>query len=229
MAQKRKEITNHREIERIVYIHEQIADQRYPTASKLAKALECSVSSINRDLEFLRDRCYAPIEYDMQKRGYHYTDANYKLNFTADQKAAKAEIAGEKKSFAEYFNLPISLLDKLEEITNLGLQGQTKLQANLSCKYIGRNYFDGCTWLGLKAFDFCKKPQLTLAYFEPIKMAPKEVSFHLQGVKQNYISEFSAVDKGYWHYIIVPKNLLKTKTEVARMELKNLIDFTRIN
>ena len=93
MAQKRKEITNHREIERIVYIHEQIASQRYPTASKLAKALECSVSSINRDLEFLRDRCYAPIEYDMQKRGYHYTDANYKLNFTADQKAAKAEIA----------------------------------------------------------------------------------------------------------------------------------------
>ena len=54
MAQKRKEITTHREIERIVKIHEQISRGKYPTTGKLAELLECSTSTISRDLQFLR-------------------------------------------------------------------------------------------------------------------------------------------------------------------------------
>lgn len=74
MAQKRKEITTHREIERIVKIHEQISRGKYPTTGKLAELLECSTSTISRDLQFLHDRCYAPYEYESTKRGYYYTD-----------------------------------------------------------------------------------------------------------------------------------------------------------
>jgi len=228
MPQKRKEITSHREVERIVHIHEQIAAGKYPNTTKLADTLECSTSTISRDLEFLRDRCYAPYEYDSTKRGFYYTDPNFQLKFGTLEKAIDAEIADEKKSFAEYMNLEMSVLDKVEEITELNLPSQTVLQANLTNKYIGRNYFDdGCTWLGLKYFDYAEKLLFTLAHFEDYKSNPKSISFKLQGTKLNYISEFNAYDNGYWHYIILDQNLFDTKTEVARMELKNLIAFTR--
>lgn len=228
MAQKRKEITNHREIERIVYIHEQIAAGKYPNTTNLAEDLECSTSTISRDLEFLKDRCQAPYEYDSFKRGFYYTDQTFQLKFGTVEKAMDAEIADEKRSFAEYMNLPLSVIDKVEEITELNLPAQTVLQANLSNKYIGRNYFDdACTWLGLKAFDYIETPVLCLAHFEDMKMEPKAISYKLQGTKLNYISEYSAYDNGYWHYIIVDQKIFDTKVDVARKELKDLILFTR--
>lgn len=52
MAQKRKEITSYREIERIVEIHEQISSGKYPTTGKLAELLECSTSTISETLNF---------------------------------------------------------------------------------------------------------------------------------------------------------------------------------
>ncbi len=227
MAQKRKEITTHREIERIVKIHEQISEGRYPNSNKLAKMLECSVSTISRDLEFLRDRCYAPYEYDSTRRGYYYTDPSFQLKFDVVQKAMDAEIASGKQSFSEYVNLPMSVLDKAEELTNLNLPEQSEFIANLSCKYIGRTYFfSGEVWIGLKVFDYIDVPLLTIAYFEDYNKSRKSISFKLQGTKLNYISEFAAIDNGYWHYIIVDQKLFDTKTEVARMELLNLINFT---
>ena len=138
MAQKRKDITNHRAIERIFEIHELISNGKYPTTGKLAKLLECSTSTISRDLEFLRDRLYAPYEYDSSKRGYYYTDPNFQLKFEVVKKAMDAEIADGKKSFSEYCNISMAALDKAEELTNLNLPDQTEFIANLSCKFIGR-------------------------------------------------------------------------------------------
>lgn len=228
MGYKRKEITNHREIERIVEIHEQISSGKYPTTAKLAKLLECSVSTINRDLSFLRDRCYAPYVYDSSARGLYYTDPTFQLRFEVVKKAMDKEIADGKKSFSEFCNIPLSVLDKAEEMTMLNLPEETEFIANLSCKYIGRNYFaDGATWIGLKVFDFSDKPFLTIAYFEDYNSNPKDISCKLQCTKLNYISEYAAYDNGYWHYIIVDQKIFDTKVEVARMELKNLIDFVR--
>ncbi len=229
MSQKRKEITNHRQIERIQYIHEKLASGTYPTTKQLADALECSTASISRDLEFMRDRCNAPYEYDQQRRGLYYTDPKYQLQFSILNQALNAEVAKDKKAFSEYLQYPIELLDKLEEITELNLPVQTQLQANLSCKYIGRNYYeDACTWIGLKAFSFNPAPLLTLAYFEPYKMNPKKVSFRLQGSKLTYIAEDCSYDKGYWHYIVLDQKLHYAPSDAARMELKNLIAFTRV-
>lgn len=228
MAQKRKDITNHRAIERIFEIHELISNGKYPTTGKLAKLLECSTSTISRDLEFLRDRLYAPYEYDTSKRGYYYTDPNFQLKFEVVKKAMDAEIADGKKSFSEYCNISMAALDKAEELTNLNLPYQTEFIANLSCKFIGRNYFsDGCTWIGLKVFDYIDVPLLTIAFFEDYNDEKKEISYKLQGTKLNYLSEYAAYDNGYWHYIIVDQKLFDTKVEVARMEILNQVKFIR--
>ncbi len=54
-------------------IQQAIQSGKYPNASTLASELEVSSTSIQRDLEFMRDRMDLPIEYDGSKFGYYYT------------------------------------------------------------------------------------------------------------------------------------------------------------
>jgi len=53
----------------IYKIDAEIASRKYPNLVDLARLCEISVSTISRDIEFLRDQLYAPIEYDALKHG----------------------------------------------------------------------------------------------------------------------------------------------------------------
>ena len=55
-------------------IHKAIHSGDYPNATRLARELEVSTKSIQRDLEFMRDRLNLPLEYDARRFGYHYTE-----------------------------------------------------------------------------------------------------------------------------------------------------------
>src|ERR1051325_1538693 len=57
-------------LERMVRIHHEIASGSYPNASTMARELEVSAKSIQRDLEFMRDRLNLPLEYDGTRLGY---------------------------------------------------------------------------------------------------------------------------------------------------------------
>ena len=61
-------------LERMLQVHHAILGGRYPNASSLAAELEVSTKSIQRDLEFMRDRLNLPVAYDSQKWGYYYTE-----------------------------------------------------------------------------------------------------------------------------------------------------------
>ncbi|GHV79236.1 hypothetical protein AGMMS49944_10270 [Spirochaetia bacterium] len=63
---------------RIYYIDEQIASGTYPSTKKLAKEYDTSMSSISRDIDYLKD-LGAPIEYDTQRRGYYYSKKTFRL------------------------------------------------------------------------------------------------------------------------------------------------------
>lgn len=63
---------------RIYLIHQELSACRYPNVSSLVEHLEYSERTIRRDLEFMRDRLGAPLEYDRQRRGYYYA-ADYQL------------------------------------------------------------------------------------------------------------------------------------------------------
>ena len=131
MSQKRKEITNYRQIERLRYIHESLSSGSYPTTQKLARDLEASTATISRDIEFLRDRYHAPCEYDPERKGFFYTEPDFQLDlFTPINREVRRKIATDKQSFAEYMNYPLKLLDKLELITDIDYPNQTELQAN---------------------------------------------------------------------------------------------------
>ncbi|MHB8927425.1 MAG: helix-turn-helix transcriptional regulator [Bacillota bacterium] len=63
---------------RIIEIHREIARGGYPSAKQLARRFEVSLRTIKRDIEGLRDRLRAPIDYDRVRRGYFYRE-KYKL------------------------------------------------------------------------------------------------------------------------------------------------------
>lgn len=60
-------------LERMLRIHQALQAGKFPNATKLAAELEVSTKSIQRDLDFMRDRLQLPIEYNPQRFGYHYT------------------------------------------------------------------------------------------------------------------------------------------------------------
>lgn len=64
--------TSRPSIERLFYIHFAIQSGQMPNATTLAKKLECSAKTVQRDIEFMRDRLRFPIEYDETKWGYYY-------------------------------------------------------------------------------------------------------------------------------------------------------------
>ena len=59
---------------RMMQIHEAISAGRYPNASTLARELEVVPKTVQRDIEFMRDRMELPIEYVGARFGYHYTE-----------------------------------------------------------------------------------------------------------------------------------------------------------
>src|SRR6185436_11568086 len=61
-------------LERMMRIHAEIASGHYPNASTLARELEVSVKSVQRHLEFMRDRMNLPLAYDGSRFGYRYTE-----------------------------------------------------------------------------------------------------------------------------------------------------------
>jgi len=60
-------------LQRMLQIHQAIASGRHPNASGLARELEVSAKSIQRDIDFMRDRLGLPLEYDERRWGYRYT------------------------------------------------------------------------------------------------------------------------------------------------------------
>jgi len=58
----------------MLQLHQQLQAGRYPNCRKLADELEVSSKTIQRDIEFMRDRLGLPIEYDQLQFGFYYTE-----------------------------------------------------------------------------------------------------------------------------------------------------------
>ena len=65
--------------ERYNWFHGQIKADRFPNARALSEKFEISQKQAQRDIEFIRDRLGAPLDYNFSKKGYEYEDANYEL------------------------------------------------------------------------------------------------------------------------------------------------------
>jgi predicted DNA-binding transcriptional regulator YafY len=64
---------------RITVIDRELRAGAWPNAGTLARLLEVSPRTVQRDFLFLRDRLHAPVCFDPHHNGYRYTDATYRL------------------------------------------------------------------------------------------------------------------------------------------------------
>ncbi len=65
--------------ERFYWFHNQVKAGRYPNARDLAEEFEVSPKTAQLDIEFIRERLNAPLEYSYKDRGYFYTDGAFEL------------------------------------------------------------------------------------------------------------------------------------------------------
>ena len=57
---------------RMMRIHDALTAEKYPNCSSMARDLEVTTKTIQRDIEFMRDQLALPIEYEPVERGYYY-------------------------------------------------------------------------------------------------------------------------------------------------------------
>src|SRR6184192_4204690 len=61
-------------LERMMRMHHRLKAGRYPNCRKLADELEVSSKTVQRDIDFMRDRLGLPIQYDQLHFGFYYTE-----------------------------------------------------------------------------------------------------------------------------------------------------------
>ena len=65
---------------RMCFIDEQIASRNYPDTAWLAENCgNASLSTIGRDISFMKNVLNAPIKYDVKKRGFYYSKPKYRV------------------------------------------------------------------------------------------------------------------------------------------------------
>jgi predicted DNA-binding transcriptional regulator YafY len=67
------------QLERILWFDGKLKEGRYPNAFHLAEHFEVPHKTAQRDIELLRDRFQAPIEYNPSRKGYRYNDDHFEL------------------------------------------------------------------------------------------------------------------------------------------------------
>ncbi len=72
-------MSNYPIFERLIWFYKKVQQKKYPNASSLASYFELSVKTAQRNIDFMRDRVFAPLEYNASKRGYCYTDDGFEL------------------------------------------------------------------------------------------------------------------------------------------------------
>lgn len=65
--------------ERLLDLDRRLRENQYPNCRSFADHWEISTKTAQRDIDFLRDRMNAPLEYDALKRGYYYTEPTFML------------------------------------------------------------------------------------------------------------------------------------------------------
>jgi len=79
MSAREATMSDRLKFERFVWFHSQVKRLRYPNARNLVEEIEVSERTAQRDIEFMRDRLLAPLDFDRGRNGYRYTDDTFEI------------------------------------------------------------------------------------------------------------------------------------------------------
>ena len=93
---------------RMLRIHDRLKGDRFPNCSQLALDLEVSTKTVQRDVDFMRDRLDMPIEFDFRRNGFHYTAPveNFPTVQVTEQELIALFVA--EKALAQYKGTPFA-------------------------------------------------------------------------------------------------------------------------
>jgi predicted DNA-binding transcriptional regulator YafY len=90
----------------MMVLHSHLQQRKFPNCRKLAKELEVSSKTIQRDIEFMRDRLGLPIEYHPLEFGFHYTQEVTSLPNIEVSEGEIAALFVAQKALAQYKGTP---------------------------------------------------------------------------------------------------------------------------
>jgi predicted DNA-binding transcriptional regulator YafY len=225
--------------ERYYWFHEQIKCNKHPNSKLLAEEFEISQKTAQRDIEFMRDRIGAPLEYSHADRGYYYTDKGYELPpIWLNESELVAFILAKRLATA----IPDrNLKDSLNKFIN-------KLSSRLSDK-VGFNLDDIQDKISLKNIEYYSvdeslfrkvvnalftKRSLAIQYYSPHKderTNRKIIPLHLHDYMGNWhLISFCSLKKGLRNFALssieecnyiderlsLPNDLPPTKTYIRK-------------
>jgi predicted DNA-binding transcriptional regulator YafY len=89
-----KNSTNNSANTRIQWLHKKIANQYYPNAMRLAERFNISHRQAQRDVDYLKKKLGAPLEYSMEHKGYYYSEQySLPLVLSSDNDDSLSELA----------------------------------------------------------------------------------------------------------------------------------------
>lgn len=68
-------------LERVFYFHQEVLRGNFPNSTFIAEQFEVSSITSKRDINYLRDRLCAPLEYSQKQHGYFYSEEGFQLPF----------------------------------------------------------------------------------------------------------------------------------------------------
>ena len=121
---------------RIIQLDEYIRQDTRPTAKQLAKKFNMSVRTINRDLDFLRDRYNAPLANE--GKGYYYTDKSFRILKVMLTEGDLFTIATIMPLMEQYKNTPLdaSFKNIMEKLASM-LPDQVAVDSSFLNKDVG--------------------------------------------------------------------------------------------
>ena len=107
--------------ERLLDLDRRLKNSEYPNCTSFATDWEISTKTAQRDIDFLRDRMGAPIEYDALNRGYFYTEPTFMLPAVQMNEGELAALLMSSKMFEAFQGTPMaekltSVFDKLSAL-----------------------------------------------------------------------------------------------------------------
>jgi len=102
---------NKAQLQRLIFIDRAIragmSSGRLANCSTMAAEYEVSYKSIMRDIDYLKNQCNAPISYNPQRRGFLYTEENYRLPAMNISESDLFAISLARKVLRQYENTPL--------------------------------------------------------------------------------------------------------------------------
>jgi predicted DNA-binding transcriptional regulator YafY len=94
--------------ERLLALDQLLRNNKYPNCTSFAEEWEISTKTAQRDIDYLKDRMGAPIEYDALQRGYYYTEPTFMLPAVQMNEGELAALLMGSKALEQFQGTPMA-------------------------------------------------------------------------------------------------------------------------